>query len=66
MRMTDPAERVRARAVSVLGDPDTAEEWLDRPALGLGQRRPADLLGTAEGVREVETLLARIEHGVHA
>jgi putative toxin-antitoxin system antitoxin component (TIGR02293 family) len=66
MRMTDPAERVRVLAVSVLGDPEAAEEWLNRPALGLGQRRPRELLETTEGVREVETLLTLIEHGVHA
>jgi putative toxin-antitoxin system antitoxin component (TIGR02293 family) len=63
MRMTNPADRVRARALAHFGA--ETEDWLSRPAIGLGQRRPVDLLRTAEGVREVETLLIRIEHGVH-
>jgi putative toxin-antitoxin system antitoxin component (TIGR02293 family) len=64
--MTDPAERARARALALFGDETAAEGWLSRPAIGLGQRRPADPLRTAEGAREVETLLTRIEHGVNA
>jgi putative toxin-antitoxin system antitoxin component (TIGR02293 family) len=56
---------ILARATAVLGSLDAAEEWLDRPAIGLNQRRPIDLLSTPAGVELVEELLGRIEHGVY-
>ena len=59
--MTEPAERARAKALALFGAAAAG-----RPAIGLGQRRPADPLRTAEGAREVETLLTQIEHGVYA
>jgi putative toxin-antitoxin system antitoxin component (TIGR02293 family) len=39
--------------------------WLERPALGLEQRRPIDLLSTTAGVKLVEDLLGRLEYGVY-
>jgi len=50
----------------VLGSQDEAEQWLERPAIGLNQRRPIDLLATAAGTEIVEDFLRRLECGVYA
>lgn len=57
---------ILASATRIFGSQRAAEEWLDRPAIGLDQRRPIDLLATPAGVDAVETLLTRIEYGVYA
>ena len=49
----------------MLGSRTEAEQWLERPAIGLNQRRPIDLLATTAGVEIVENYLERIEHGVY-
>jgi putative toxin-antitoxin system antitoxin component (TIGR02293 family) len=56
---------ILAKATSVMGSQEAAEQWLERPAMGLDQRRPIDLLSTPAGVELVETLLKRIEYGVY-
>ena len=47
-----PAEfaEILAKATRVLGSQDEAEQWLERPAIGLNQERPVDLLTTPAGV----------------
>lgn len=57
---------ILTRATAVLGSQDEAEQWLERPAIGLDQRRPIDLLATPAGVEIVETFLKRLEYGVYA
>jgi putative toxin-antitoxin system antitoxin component (TIGR02293 family) len=49
----------------VLGSQEEAEQWLERPAIGLDQRRPLDLLATPAGVQIVEDFLRRLEYGVY-
>ena len=56
---------VLARATAVLGSQDEAELWLERPAMGLDQRRPIDLLATTAGVEIVDQFLKRLEYGVY-
>jgi putative toxin-antitoxin system antitoxin component (TIGR02293 family) len=56
---------ILARATAVLGSRTEAEQWLERPAIGLEQRRPIDLLATTAGVEIVENHLERIEYGVY-
>ena len=56
---------ILAKATAVLGSRTEAEQWLERPAIGLNQRRPIDLLATTAGVEIVENYLERIEHGVY-
>lgn len=56
---------VLARASDVLGSQEEAEKWLDRPAMGLDQRRPIDLLATPAGVELVEDHLTRLAYGVY-
>lgn len=57
---------VLAKATAVFGSEDEAERWLARPAIGLEQRRPIDLLATPEGLKLVEEFLERLEYGVYA
>ncbi len=57
---------ILAKATEVFGSQDEAERWLDRPAMGLDQRRPIDLLTTPAGVEMVEDFLTRLEYGVYA
>ncbi|MGH6961888.1 MAG: type II RES/Xre toxin-antitoxin system antitoxin [Dongiaceae bacterium] len=57
---------ILAKATAVLGSQAEAEQWLERPAIGLDQRLPIDLLATPAGVRIVEDYLERLEHGVYA
>jgi putative toxin-antitoxin system antitoxin component (TIGR02293 family) len=56
---------ILAKATEVLGSQREAEQWLERPAIGLDQRRPIDLLETPAGVELVDDLLGRLEYGVY-
>ena len=56
---------VLAHATRVFGSQAEAEQWLDRPAIGLDHRKPIDLLRTHPGARLVSEYLTRIEHGVY-
>jgi putative toxin-antitoxin system antitoxin component (TIGR02293 family) len=56
--------RVTARAAEALGDGAKAERWMRAPNRALRGARPVDLLDGDAGVREVERVLGRIEHGV--
>lgn len=56
---------VLAKATRVLGSQDEAEQWLRRPAIGLDQRRPVDLLTTPAGAKLVEDYLGRLEYDVY-
>ena len=57
---------ILARATAVLGTQEAAEQWLERPAIGLNRKRPIDLLASSAGVEMVETYLGRLEYGVYA
>jgi putative toxin-antitoxin system antitoxin component (TIGR02293 family) len=52
-------------ATDVLGSRAAAERWLATPAMALDQRRPLDLLGGAEGMALVTTLLTRMDHCIY-
>jgi len=54
-----------ATDTEVFGSQQEAEQWLERPAIGLDQRRPIDLLATPAGVKIVEDFLGRLEYGVY-
>lgn len=56
---------VLAKATAVFGSQEEAEQWLERPAIGLDQRRPIDLLATPAGVEMIEDFLQRLEYGVY-
>jgi putative toxin-antitoxin system antitoxin component (TIGR02293 family) len=55
-----------AKATVVFGAQDEAEQWFERPAIGLNQKRPIDLLTTPAGVKVVEDHLGRLAYGVYA
>ncbi|HEX8469352.1 MAG TPA: antitoxin Xre/MbcA/ParS toxin-binding domain-containing protein [Allosphingosinicella sp.] len=57
---------VVAKAIEVFGSQEEAEQWLDRPAIGLNQNRPIELLSTTAGTEVVEQYLERMEYGVYA
>jgi putative toxin-antitoxin system antitoxin component (TIGR02293 family) len=52
-------------AIALFGSPEEAEEWLERPAIALEQRKPIDLLSTRAGVDTLEDHLTRLEYGVY-
>jgi putative toxin-antitoxin system antitoxin component (TIGR02293 family) len=56
---------ILAKATDVLGSREEAELWLERPAMGLNQRRPIDLMATPAGVEMVENFLERLDYGVY-
>ena len=56
---------ILAHATRVFGSQAEAEQWLDRPAIGLDHRKPIALLRTHPGARLVSDYLTRIEHGVY-
>ena len=56
---------ILGRAIELFGSQADAEEWLERPAMALEQRRPIDLLSTPAGVVSVEDHLTRLEYGVY-
>ncbi|MFP3938719.1 MAG: antitoxin Xre/MbcA/ParS toxin-binding domain-containing protein [Thermoanaerobaculia bacterium] len=58
--------RIAAQATEVLGSPERAATWLQRPNRALGGRVPLKLLDTDAGSRQVESVLGRIEHGVYS
>jgi putative toxin-antitoxin system antitoxin component (TIGR02293 family) len=53
---------ILAKATRMLGSQEEAEQWLRRPAIGLNQQRPVDLLTTPAGVKLVEDYLGRLEY----
>ena len=58
--------RIYTRALDILGDKATAEHWLNRQQLALGNHTPLELLDTTEGVRLVDDLLTQIEFGFYS
>ena len=57
--------RLFAIAVEVLEDDEAAARWLKAPQRALGGAVPLQLAETDVGVRAVEALLGRMEHGVY-
>src|ERR1700724_3491125 len=56
---------ILAKATEVFGSQKEAEQWLERRAMGLDQRRPIDLLATPAGIQLLEDFLGRIKYGVY-
>jgi putative toxin-antitoxin system antitoxin component (TIGR02293 family) len=56
---------ILGRATALFGSQAEAEDWLERPAMALDQRRPIDLLSTPAGVESLEEHLTRLEYGVY-
>lgn len=60
------AAKIFAHAVDVMGSEEAAAAWISKPAIGLANRKPVDLLATTAGMDFVEEYLVRIEYGVFA
>jgi putative toxin-antitoxin system antitoxin component (TIGR02293 family) len=58
--------RVVAAAEETFGSQEKAARWLRRPTTALDNDAPLSLLDTSEGSRQVEHLLAMIDHGLAA
>jgi len=56
--------RVVRHARDVFENDETANRWLRLPNPALGGEIPMRMAATDVGAREVETILARIEHGI--
>ena len=56
--------RIACMAIEVLGSPEKATQWLERPNRALGGETPLSFLDTDIGARQVEAVLGRIAHGV--
>lgn len=54
-----------AQATQVMGSEEAAEAWMNRPAIGLDNHRPIELLATSAGAEAVEDHLTRLEYGVY-
>ena len=61
----DRTARIFELATGVLESGDKARQWLQRPNRGLAGVTPLSLLNTDRGVRAVEEILLRIEHGLY-
>jgi putative toxin-antitoxin system antitoxin component (TIGR02293 family) len=48
------------------GDREAASQWMATSLPALGGSTPNDVLKTDSGVRDVENLIGRIEHGVYS
>lgn len=57
------AFRVLRRAMEVLGDENTARDWMKTPQRALGEKKPLDLLAVDVGAEEVLNVLGAIEEG---
>lgn len=58
--------RIAAHAEDVLGSREKASAWLHEPNRALGNDAPVTRLDTDLGVRQVDSVLGRIAHGVHS
>ncbi len=60
------AARILARAQAVLGDQNSALEWLRTPKKRFEERSPLQMLSTEPGGRLVEQMLIQIDEGMFA
>jgi putative toxin-antitoxin system antitoxin component (TIGR02293 family) len=56
--------RIAAAALETFGDTRKASGWLQKPNRALGNTTPLSRMDTDVGVRQVERVLGRIDHGV--
>jgi len=54
------------KALEIFKDPDKVTRWFNKPNKSLNGQKPVDLLNTAEGIKLVEQMIGRIQHGVHS
>ena len=52
-----------SKGIEVFGSLDAFADWLSKPAYGIGNRVPHDLIGTMIGIDLINEELIRIEYG---
>jgi len=57
-------DKVFQTALALFGNEEAVNHWLKHPVRGLGNKRPIDMLSTAEDTKAVLNLIGRLEHGV--
>ena len=57
-------DALMAHALDTFGDDRKAKSWLSTPNPALDNQEPIRLVGTAEGVRQVDEVLTRIDYGI--
>jgi putative toxin-antitoxin system antitoxin component (TIGR02293 family) len=57
-------QRIFELAQSVMGGSEQALRWMGTPVRALDYLTPVSLLGSKDGIEAVETILARLEHGI--
>lgn len=57
--------RFLGHAIRVFGSEDAASVWMNKPAIGLENRKPVELLATYPGMDLVERYLTQTEYGVY-
>jgi len=57
-------ERLMQRASQVLGSTEEAARWFRTPIRALNNRTPLSLIGTPEGLAQIEDELGALEHGI--
>ena len=57
-------DKVFQAALALFGSEEAAHHWLKHPVRGLDNKRPIDMLSTAEDTKLVLNLIGRLEHGV--
>jgi putative toxin-antitoxin system antitoxin component (TIGR02293 family) len=55
---------VAQMALRIFGSADKSNRWFNRPNRALRGRKPWSLLTSEAGLKQVKTVLSRIEHGV--
>ena len=55
---------VTSRGISVFGDVEKFNDWLNTPSFALGGKQPFDLLGNSYGKDLVMAELSAIDHGI--
>lgn len=66
LRNTAVGRSILEMAVSVFGSKAAARTWMTSPAIGLGGRSAAELLGTDEGRQQLLDYLGRLDLGVYS
>ena len=56
---------LEVRGIQAFETKDDFYRWFNMPSMALGDKLPADLAKTPEGVQQVLDELTRIEHGVY-
>lgn len=52
--------------IEVFDDKDIFERWLRNPNRALGGKVPLCLLDTMAGIKEVVTIIGRLDHGIYS